>query len=58
MKKSEVTNTLVPQRKENDLNLPPSEPPITKIFTSSDGRWLIAVNCFGDIYIFDLKIHR
>ncbi|KAJ0967085.1 hypothetical protein J5N97_024002 [Dioscorea zingiberensis] len=58
VKKSEVTNTFVPRRKENDLNLLPSEPPITKMFTSSDGRWLAGINCFGDLYIFDLQIHR
>ncbi|KAK4748340.1 hypothetical protein SAY87_014926 [Trapa incisa] len=31
---------------------------ITKMFTSSDGQWLAAVNCFGDIYVYNLEIHR
>ncbi|KAL8130963.1 hypothetical protein AgCh_007044 [Apium graveolens] len=35
-----------------------SEPPITRMFTSPDGQWLAAVNCFGDIYIFNLEIQR
>ncbi|KAL8155684.1 hypothetical protein AgCh_000907 [Apium graveolens] len=35
-----------------------SEPPLTKMFTSPDGQWLAAVNCFGDIYIFNLEIGR
>ncbi|KAE8704475.1 cirhin-like [Hibiscus syriacus] len=34
------------------------EPPITKMFTSSDGQWLAAINCFGDIYIFSLETQR
>lgn len=43
---------------ELDEALPPSEPPITRIFSSSDGQWLAAVNCFGDIYVFNLEIQR
>lgn len=35
-----------------------SEPPLTRMFTSPDGQWLAAVNCFGDIYIFNLEIGR
>lgn len=35
-----------------------SEPPITKMFTSPNGQWLAAVNCFGDVYIFNLEIQR
>ena len=58
MKRLEVVHTFVPHRKEDDLNLPPNEPPITKMFTSSDGQWLAAINCFGDIYIFNLETRR
>ncbi|WOG86406.1 hypothetical protein DCAR_0205610 [Daucus carota subsp. sativus] len=35
-----------------------SEPPLTRMFTSPDGQWLAAVNCFGDVYIFNLEIGR
>ncbi|KAJ0970112.1 hypothetical protein J5N97_022989 [Dioscorea zingiberensis] len=43
---------------EDDLNIPPNEPPITRMFTSSDGQWLAVINCFGDISLFNLEIHR
>ncbi|KAA8528450.1 hypothetical protein F0562_035805 [Nyssa sinensis] len=55
---SELVHTFTPCRKEHDEELPPSEPPITKMFTSSDGQWLAAVNCFGDVYVFNLEIQR
>ncbi|KAH7663100.1 WD40-repeat-containing domain-containing protein [Dioscorea alata] len=58
VRRLEVVHTFVPHRKEDDLNLPPNEPPITKMFTSSDGQWLAAINCFGDIYIFNLETQR
>lgn len=58
VKKSELVHTFVPQRKVEDMNFSPSEPPITRMFTSSDGQWLAAINCLGDIYIFNLEIHR
>ncbi|KAG1361265.1 WD repeat-containing protein PCN [Cocos nucifera] len=58
VKKSELVHTFVPQRKGEDMNFPPSEPPITRMFTSSDGQWLAAINCLGDIYIFNLEIYR
>ncbi|KAK8504495.1 hypothetical protein V6N12_017774 [Hibiscus sabdariffa] len=45
-------------RGENDKDGSLGEPPITKMFTSSDGQWLAAINCFGDIYIFSLETHR
>ncbi|KAK3029774.1 hypothetical protein RJ639_038216 [Escallonia herrerae] len=44
----EVIHAFTPSRKDLDEKLPPSEPPITKMFTSSDGQWLAAINCFGD----------
>ncbi|XP_039066793.1 WD repeat-containing protein PCN-like [Hibiscus syriacus] len=37
---------------------PGGEPPITKMFTSSDDKWLAAINYFGDIYLFNLEIPR
>ncbi|KAI3760715.1 hypothetical protein L1987_51114 [Smallanthus sonchifolius] len=44
--------------KECDEELPPTQPPMTKMFTSPDGQWLAAVNCFGDVYIFNLEAQR
>ncbi|KAL5725899.1 hypothetical protein ACHQM5_008985 [Ranunculus cassubicifolius] len=54
----ELLHTFTPGRKVEDNNLPPTEPPIIKMFTSSDGQWLAAVNCFGDIYVFNLELQR
>ncbi|KAJ7966511.1 U3 small nucleolar RNA-associated protein 4 [Quillaja saponaria] len=54
----ELLHTFTPCRELHDEKLPPSEPPITRMFTSSDGQWLAAVNCFGDIYVFNLEIQR
>lgn len=53
-----LVHTFTPFRKEPDSKFSPGEPPITRMFTSSDGRWLAAVNCFGDVYVFSLKIQR
>ncbi|ONK79691.1 uncharacterized protein A4U43_C01F9060 [Asparagus officinalis] len=58
LKKSEVVHTFIPQRKEEKMNDASREPPITRMFTSSNGQWLAAVNCFGDIYVFNLEIYR
>ncbi|CDY27618.1 BnaA09g27890D [Brassica napus] len=57
----ELLDTLTPRQEgqegqENDS--PPREPPILKMYTSSDDRWLAAINCFGDIYVFDLETQR
>ncbi|XP_044475587.1 WD repeat-containing protein PCN-like [Mangifera indica] len=54
----ELVHTFIPCREKNDDTIPPKEPPITKMFSSYDGQWLAAVNCFGDVYIFNLKIQR
>lgn len=54
----ELLHTFTPRREDYDEKLPPSEPPITKMFTSSDGQWLAAINCFGDVYIFNLETLR
>lgn len=55
---STLVHTFTPCREEHNEELPPREPPITKLFTSPDGQWLAAVNCFGDVYIFNLEIQR
>ncbi|CAK7347407.1 unnamed protein product [Dovyalis caffra] len=55
---SELVHTFTPRHEEYDEELPPSEPPITKMFTSCDGQWLAAVNCFGDVYVFNLETQR
>lgn len=55
----EIVHVFTPCRKDyDDEELPPTEPPITRMFTSSDGQWLAAINCFGDVYIFNLEIQR
>uniref|UniRef100_A0A7N0TIR6 Uncharacterized protein n=1 Tax=Kalanchoe fedtschenkoi TaxID=63787 RepID=A0A7N0TIR6_KALFE len=56
--KSEIVHTFTPRHQETADNLPPSEPPITKLFVSLNGVWLASVNCFGDIYIFNLATLR
>uniref|UniRef100_A0A7C8YJ30 Uncharacterized protein n=1 Tax=Opuntia streptacantha TaxID=393608 RepID=A0A7C8YJ30_OPUST len=55
---SELVHVFTPCRKTEDEDFTPSQPPITKLFTSSDGQWLAAVNCFGDIYVFNMEIQR
>lgn len=55
---SELVHTFTPYREEHDEESPPGEPPITRMYTSSDGQWLAAINCFGDVYIFNLEIQR
>ncbi|XP_076946163.1 WD repeat-containing protein PCN-like [Bidens hawaiensis] len=54
----ELTHRFTPCRNECDEDSPPTQPPITKMFTSLDGQWLAAVNCLGDIYIFNLETQR
>lgn len=58
VKKTELLHTFIPCRKDDDIDSPPGEAPITRMFTSSDGQWLAAINCFGDIYIFNLETYR
>ncbi|XP_071737627.1 WD repeat-containing protein PCN-like [Rutidosis leptorrhynchoides] len=53
-----LSHTFRPCRKESDEGSEPTQPPITKMFTSLDGQWLAAVNCFGDVYIFNLETQR
>ncbi|KAI4337065.1 hypothetical protein L6164_015523 [Bauhinia variegata] len=54
----ELLHTFTPCRELCNEESPPTEPPITKMFTSSDSQWLTAVSCFGDIYVFNLEIQR
>ncbi|XP_073525687.1 uncharacterized protein [Phyllobates terribilis] len=56
---SKLSYVLTPRRKDdNNEALSPVEPPIVKMLISSNGQWLAAVNCYGDIYIFNLEIQR
>ncbi|KAH1047374.1 hypothetical protein J1N35_038158 [Gossypium stocksii] len=58
LESSKLLHTFIPCRQEHEKEGPPGEPPITKMFTSSDDQWLAAINCFGDIYLFNLEILR
>ncbi|KAL9271241.1 WD repeat-containing protein [Drosera capensis] len=53
-----ILRIFTPCRKHQDEDLPPNEPPITKMFASFDGQWLAATNCYGDIYVFNLETLR
>ncbi|KAI9106526.1 hypothetical protein K1719_022054 [Acacia pycnantha] len=55
---SGLVHVFTPSREMQDEGLPPTEPPITRMLASSDGQWLAAVNCFGDVYVFNLEILR
>ncbi|OIT29293.1 PREDICTED: U3 small nucleolar RNA-associated protein 4 homolog [Nicotiana attenuata] len=55
---SEIVYVFTPRHKEYAEELSPTEPPITRLFTSTDGQWLAAINWFGDVYIFNLEIQR
>ncbi|KAK4348306.1 hypothetical protein RND71_031061 [Anisodus tanguticus] len=55
---SELVYVFTPRREEHAEELSPAEPPITKMFTSTNGKWLAAVSCFGDVYIFNLETQR
>ncbi|KAK6939734.1 hypothetical protein RJ641_029265 [Dillenia turbinata] len=57
VKSLHTVHTFTPRRDENQ-DMPPQEPPITKMFISSDDQWLAAINCFGDVYIFNLETQR
>ncbi|KAK8968322.1 hypothetical protein KSP40_PGU005252 [Platanthera guangdongensis] len=52
--KLELVHTFLPQGKAGDI----SSVPITRMLTSSDGQWLAAINCLGDIYVFNLEKNR
>ncbi|XP_073019632.1 WD repeat-containing protein PCN-like isoform X1 [Primulina eburnea] len=55
---AEVVHVFTPCSKDDVEELPPCEPPITKMFTSIDCQWLAAINCLGDLYIFNLETLR
>ncbi|KAL9250981.1 WD repeat-containing protein [Drosera capensis] len=58
MESLKILRIFTPCRKHQDEDLPPNEPPITKMFVSFDGQWLAATNCYGDIYVFNLETLR
>uniref|UniRef100_A0A0V0IUX6 Putative cirhin-like n=1 Tax=Solanum chacoense TaxID=4108 RepID=A0A0V0IUX6_SOLCH len=55
---SELVHVFTPRREEHVEELLPAEPPITRMFISIDGQWLATINCFGDVYIFNLDEQR
>ncbi|CAN1190353.1 WD repeat-containing protein PCN [Linum perenne] len=55
---SELLHTFTPRRQDYNEELPPTEPPMTKMFTSKDGKWLATINCFGDVYVFNMETQR
>ncbi|KZV54527.1 transducin-related family protein [Dorcoceras hygrometricum] len=55
---AKTIHVFTPCSKDDAEELPPCEPPITKMFTSIDGQWLAAINCLGDLYIFNLETLR
>ncbi|KAK4722657.1 hypothetical protein R3W88_012890 [Solanum pinnatisectum] len=55
---SELVHVFTPRREEHVEELLPAEPPITRMFISIDGQWLATINCFGDVYIFNLETQR
>ncbi|OEL25882.1 U3 small nucleolar RNA-associated protein 4 [Dichanthelium oligosanthes] len=54
----EISNVFHPARKADGTKVSSRESPVTKMFQSADGQWLAAVNCFGDIYVFNLEVQR
>ncbi|WZZ10514.1 hypothetical protein YC2023_096435 [Brassica napus] len=54
----ELLHTLTPRQEAQEGESPPREPPITKLYTSTDDHWLAAINCFGDVYVFNLETQR
>ncbi|KAL4290096.1 hypothetical protein GQ457_14G002240 [Hibiscus cannabinus] len=58
MESLKLLHTFIPCHQGHEMEGPPGEPPITKMFTSSDDQWLAAINCFGDIYLFNLELPR
>ncbi|XP_062214678.1 WD repeat-containing protein PCN-like [Phragmites australis] len=54
----EISNVFHLTRKTDGTKVSSRESPVTKMFLSADGQWLSAVNCFGDIYVFNLEVQR
>lgn len=57
IERRDISNVFCPTRKA-DGTKGSRESPVTKMFLSADGQWLAAVNCFGDIYVFNLEVQR
>ncbi|KAE8680729.1 cirhin-like isoform 2 [Hibiscus syriacus] len=59
LESSKLLHSFIPCREGHEKEGPPGgEPPITKMFTSSDDKWLAAISYFGDIYLFNLEVPR
>ena len=59
--KLELIHVFVPRRDNDDGDegrWRHEEPPVSKMVISGDDQWLAAVNCFGDIYIFNLETNK
>ncbi|XP_078441762.1 WD repeat-containing protein PCN-like [Wolffia australiana] len=57
--KLEVMHVFVPRHAADEAGKHRGqEPPVTRLLASDDGQWLAAVNCFGDIYVFNLEINK
>lgn len=54
----EISNVFHPTKKVDLSKVSSRESPVTKMFLSADGQWLAAVNCFGDIYVFNIEVQR
>ncbi|KAL6843525.1 hypothetical protein ACP4OV_026587 [Aristida adscensionis] len=54
----QISNVFNPTSKTDGGKVSSRESPVTKMFPSEDGQWLAAVNCFGDIYVFNLEVER
>ncbi|WVZ60465.1 hypothetical protein U9M48_010482 [Paspalum notatum var. saurae] len=54
----DISNVFHLTRKEDGAKVSSRESPVTKMFLSADGQWLAAVNCFGDIYVYNLEVQR
>ncbi|MCL7047435.1 hypothetical protein MKW94_026793 [Papaver nudicaule] len=54
----DLLHTFTPCGGNGKKDVRAGEPPITRMFVSPDGQWLSAVNCFGDIYVFNLELQR
>ncbi|KAL6637797.1 hypothetical protein ACP70R_025369 [Stipagrostis hirtigluma subsp. patula] len=54
----QLSNVFHPTSKQDRTNVSSRESPVTKMFPSADGQWLAAVNCFGDIFVFNLEVQR
>ncbi|CAN6281506.1 unnamed protein product [Urochloa humidicola] len=58
IERREISYEFHPTRKADGTKVSSRESPVTKMFLSADGQWLAAVNCFGDIYVFNIEVQR